>query len=304
MPGITKALKQILLSGSRVSGQSTASGVLTSRLTTLIALALFCGALAQVILRVLDTFAPPLPTQQNTSVQVSANKGMSYNLPRIQSANLFGTEKLSTQTVVKKTTLNIRVNGLLVNDVPAKSLAFLSLNGKQGVYRTGDAINGDDNILLESVSYEQIIIRHQGQLQKVPFKHREIAMKGITADDTVKQPVTTKSVATPLSQSTRDQLKAIRVSLQENPGLLGRYVSGQPYSKDGDLVGFRVRPGSDDTLFRKMGFITGDILLNVNDMSLFDSNNLSALSELLANAGEVDLEIERDGKVIRKTIRF
>ena len=125
-----------------------------SKTSTLLALILLCGALAQLVLQLLDHFAPPMPSSENEApaYSASARKAPSYDIASIQSANLFGSETLDTETaaVLEESSLDITVNGVLLSENTEKSMAFLRLNGEDGVYRKGDAINNDSNILLES----------------------------------------------------------------------------------------------------------------------------------------------------------
>ena len=270
-----------------------------SKASTLLALILFCGALAQLILKSLDHFAPPMPASEKIvpAYSASAKTAPTYDLASIQSANLFGSETLDTETAValEKSSLNIHVNGILLSEDSNRSMAFLRLNGEGGVYQKGDAINNDSNILLESVMDTQVVIRYRGQLQAVAYERREVSVSGLK----------TASPSPRVERlSSGAGLKEVRKSLKSNPSLISQYVTVIPYRQNGQIVGFRVQPGKNHSLFSELGLKPDDVLLSVNDLSLLVGENLPKLSTILTSAKSIDLEIERDGEVIHKTITF
>ena len=70
------------------------------------------------------------------------------------------------------------------------------------------------------------------------------------------------------------------------------------------MVGFRVQPGNNSSLFSELGLKPDDVLLSINDLSLLAGENLPKLSSILTSADSIDLEIQRGGEVIHKTITF
>ncbi len=277
--------------------QEKVSSDLINKATTTVALVVLCGVLAQLILQIVSQFAPSLPSTPSSSLTHSNAQPALYDIRQLKAANFFGpVAEEKQQTVVhKKSSLNIRVKGLIFSETSQKAMAFLSLNGKNGVYRIGDEINGNSNIVLESVNRNEVIIRHQGQSQSVSYRRKNIQISGLT-----KQPASTSAG----SDKTRQQLKALRVSLKSNPSLLGNYFDIQPYEKNGEVKGFRVNPGHDAALFKGLGLESNDVLLSINKLPLSDRNNWTQLGGLLAGADSLNLELERSGKVVHKTIVF
>ncbi|MGI9276987.1 MAG: type II secretion system protein GspC [Endozoicomonas sp.] len=271
-----------------------------SKTSTLLALVLLCGAIAQLILQLLDFFAPPMPTSDKaaSAYSASAKKAPAYDLASIQSANLFGSETLDTETaaVLEESSLDIQVNGVLLSEDSEKSMAFLRLNGEDGVYQKGDAVNNDSNILLESVRDSQVVIRYRGQLQAVAYERREVSVSGLKTTSSSPRKVERRSSGA--------GLKEVRKSLKSNPSLISQYVTAIPHRQNGQMVGFRVQPGKDSSLFGQLGLKPDDVLLSINDLSLLAGENLPKLSSILTSAKSIDLEIERDGEVIHKTITF
>ncbi|MGB5305819.1 MAG: PDZ domain-containing protein, partial [Gammaproteobacteria bacterium] len=99
------------------------------------------------------------------------------------------------------------------------------------------------------------------------------------------------------SASSTQRLQNIRQQLQQNPKTLFGLVRAQPKrGAGGKMVGYTLNPGREPELFQEMGLLAGDVVTQVNDISLDNvANGARALKS--AQSGEtVSVTILRNGQ--------
>jgi general secretion pathway protein C len=72
-------------------------------------------------------------------------------------------------------------------------------------------------------------------------------------------------------------------------------VRVQPYSKNGKLEGYRIRPGKDRRLLSKFGLRSGDVVKSVNGVPLDNPIKALEIMKQLSTATSVTVDIERNG---------
>jgi general secretion pathway protein C len=86
-----------------------------------------------------------------------------------------------------------------------------------------------------------------------------------------------------------------RDALVNDPNSMMGLVNVRPYQKDGQLLGYRIRPGRDRSLLRRFGLRSGDIVTSVNGVPM--NNPIKALEVLrdLSSASQLTVDIQRNG---------
>jgi general secretion pathway protein C len=174
------------------------------------------------------------------------------------------------EDAARETTLDLKLFGVRA-DVEAGrddrgSAIIRTADKKQGAYRLGDTVM--DGVTLKRILPDRVVISHRGVLENL-FLDEEA-----------------------------QTLIAAAGKPDATAGGAARFmaaVKAQPRITGGGIDGFVLNPGKDKTLFSKMGFAPGDVLVAVNGSRLSSVERVDALKENLRNAQSVRLEIERDG---------
>ncbi|MEZ5447902.1 MAG: PDZ domain-containing protein [Thiolinea sp.] len=91
--------------------------------------------------------------------------------------------------------------------------------------------------------------------------------------------------------------------MNNNINLL-KVVRPSPARKDGQLIGFRVRPGTVPALFQQTGLRNGDIVTAINGMPLNSNNASRQAMQNLATSSGATLTVERAGQQTTVQISF
>lgn len=92
------------------------------------------------------------------------------------------------------------------------------------------------------------------------------------------------------------KIQEYRQTLAANPLGLMNTVRAYAVKRDGQLYGYRLRPGTDRALLGQVGLRSGDILLSLNGLPVSDGTNLPNIMAQLRDQTEMLLELERGGQ--------
>lgn len=214
------------------------------------------------------------------------------------------------------------------------AVAVIESAGKQSVVRVGDSIEGNGAVL-DQVMADQIILTWKGKQEVLKMQH---AYQGgavvMHASMNTSVPVSAP-VPTPLSSAVNhnDEVQppppvkaAMDVGLPANTSGVPAAVDGgasgtqslgefrnavlnnnmrllevirpSPVRENGQLIGFRVSPGSNLALFQQTGLQSGDIVTAVNGMKLDSPANGMQALQGLADAASANLTVKRGGEEI------
>lgn len=101
-----------------------------------------------------------------------------------------------------------------------------------------------------------------------------------------------------------DEVREFRGRLRDDPGSLSGIFRASPVREDGEVRGYRVRPGSEEELFRRFGFEAGDIITEVNGTPLDSPRRGMDLMNQLGEADTLSVVVERDGQRQRIEMRL
>ncbi|HFC54292.1 MAG TPA: type II secretion system protein GspC [Gammaproteobacteria bacterium] len=96
------------------------------------------------------------------------------------------------------------------------------------------------------------------------------------------------------------ELRDYRDKMLSNPQELVGLIRTRPVKKGGEIKGFKLFPGRDRALFKRLGLRSGDVIVSVNGMELNDPASGLALLSQLSSATEVSVVLERRGQ--RQTV--
>ncbi len=199
----------------------------------------------------------------------------------------------------------------------------------------------EQKVFIHSVSAEKVVISNHGQLEDFSLPKRlGFNTKGgpaIAANTSLNNPPASASTAirsrarTPNnfmlnggitavppsprpmrmakpSQSTAFSIKNIsefRDKVMADPSKLMEIATAQPYSKNGQVLGFRLRPGKNRRAFRQLGLRNGDIVKDVNGIALDSLEKGIMLMSELAGASELSITVLRGRREVQlPTLHF
>ena len=238
-----------------------------------------------------DSSALPMPTQRVNPA--AAQKRTDYS--HISQAHLFGIYQQSAATPQTQdapdTRLNLVLKGVLSAEPMSKASVIISLgkNGKEDMYSIGDQVA---SATLKEIYADRVILQRSGQLEtlRMPDEFNDdfiTRSAGSEQPDDSSTQIDTSSPGAALSD--------IREEILANPTSFGKYAIPVPYKKNGRLIGYRLTPQGDRTLFDVVGLDPQDVVIAVNGVQLDDpAEGLKALREL-QSASQVNITVLRNG---------
>lgn len=210
------------------------------------------------------------------------------------SKNLFGTaEKKQIKAIEKtnqknapKTQLNLTLVGIISASDPAYSSAIITYRGQQDSYFVDSQIDGT-SAKVTAIYADHLILDVNGNSQTLMLDGREYK-----ATNEVSQ-----TVPQIKSSHERKLVKLDRKAILRNPGKLTDYIRISPVRKDGNVLGYRVRPGRDRSVFEGAGLISGDIAIELNGVDLTDMQQAFTLMKEFPTMTEMSLTVNRNGQL-------
>jgi len=210
--------------------------------------------------------------------------------------------------VVPETKLNLKLRGVFASkDKDAARAIIADSRGDEDSYRIGSELPG--GAILSEIHPDRVILEHNGRFEtlKLPVESAEVGDSGSGGDSSMVSAPSFSPV--PDRNINRSNIESLSESTTDNAQLLGQYrnallndpnsvmglINVRPYQKDGQLVGYRLRPGKDRALLRRFGLRSGDIVTSVNGVPM--NNPVKALEVLrdLSTASQISVDVLRNG---------
>ncbi|MGB3727395.1 MAG: type II secretion system protein GspC [Glaciecola sp.] len=253
--------------------------------------------------------ASPTTTSKNVPVVATAPNSQSTrpNINKVLQLNLFGdaaakptVEPVAETTNAPETKLNLVLAGVVASSQSDLGAAIIAYRNQQNTYGIGDKIEGT-NVTLDRIYADRVIIKNRLtketlMLDGIDFEEaneRRLNAAQVNANSRQAEPVGPRP--------TRPNPKALqdaRAKLAESPDSFAEMISLSPHRIENELIGYRVSPGSNPSLFNSVGLKNGDIVVELNGLDLADlQQSLEALTEL-KQADSLQLEILRAGEFV------
>lgn len=97
--------------------------------------------------------------------------------------------------------------------------------------------------------------------------------------------------ATAVAQQLRDEAAA-------RPQVLENIAFASPYVQNGQFIGFRLRPGRDRELMRRLNLNSGDVITEVNGTRINNPMQGFAILREVLSADRINVRVLRDGTEI------
>lgn len=265
-----------------------------ANLLLVILLGLACARLFWLAWPVDDSLTPVTGNTQPASAANNDN----IKVDQIAAANLFGeqaslAEDAAAAEVINapETQLNLVLTGIVASSHGHDSRALIKdAKNEQKPYAVGDTVI--DNVKLHAIYSNRVILDRSGRYETLTLEQEKNAKKLAQKSSGTTSPGMARSLGQARAQILRDPSKA------------AQYLRIQPQRRSGKLVGYRIYPGSDRSLFQKAGLKPGELVTAINGQSLDNPSESLKLLGDLAQASSVSITLERGGQSRTMTVNF
>lgn len=259
---------------------------------------LICWQLAKAVWLLFPSPAPEgLPPVQATPRTAPAAAAGNVSIDRIVDAQLFGKVDadapvaLVEQEDAPDTQLSLELRGTVAASDERRALAIIAeRGGAERVYFIGDAVPG--GATLHAVHMDRVLLRRAGLLEALRLPRSE--------DLPQRQAAASRSAARPVVAPAR--AATLQEVVQSGAAALTEIIRPQPVFKDGQQQGYRVYPGRQRQQFAQLGLRPGDLITQINGMSLDDPARGMEIFRGLADATSVTVTVDRNGEIEMLTL--
>ncbi len=202
------------------------------------------------------------------------------------------------KVVPQKTKLNLKLKGIWLDDNNyQKSYVLINVSGKDKVYKLNDSISS--LAIIKDIYKNYITINRSGTIESLYLRANNNKLLAIVSNTNTNN----RSLKTNLSKNDMIELRKIHSQLKKNPWKLSQIMRINPYYKNGILQGFKIRPGREAVLFKKLGLQSGDVAYKINAKKLSFKNLTKVLSSVLNN-NTIIIDIYRKQTPLSLTLKL
>ncbi len=269
---------------SRASGRAS--------LPALVALVLAVALVLRIGWPLWVAFEPKPASGPVTAAAETGRVSAAPDLAALQSLRLFDAPAAAAATEpapALNTSLNLKLEGLILAGNPDESLAVIVSGAQRGSYHAGDSLPGGANIRVDSIARDHVVIDNRGQ--------REALWLYTGANRAAQAPAAAVAANPQLALPPGVDDRMIRTAAR-----LAEIISVMPEYSNGNLIGYRLAPGMRLKDFVNLGFEEGDIVTAANGIALNDVANLPKLYSLMDGASEVSFSLLRKGAPLERKV--
>lgn len=272
-----------------------------------------------------------------TAAPEADNSGLSLNLSSesqaidiasLQNSQLFGPRDASVPNSEQNTarllpsldttSLNLKLDGVIVANPPTQSMAMIVSNNGKGAYRIGDRLPAGNRVVVDQIFADRVILANNGRMETLWLYEQEASA---SSPARAGNSVFTNTLNTLLNNNQRtsaenstNQDELILADNYDPQALVNEYqerfqgnalaadfltfseiVKISPEYNNGQLLGYRLSPGEHLKEFVRLGFKTNDIVTQLNGVELDNIANLPGLFETMTTARVINVSLLREG---------
>ncbi len=268
------------------------------RALLLVILLWLCMSVAKLILVLLPKPQLPAPPPTVAGLQSGSigDPAPAINIQQLVSLNLFGkpgtgqvapppTEVLSLPEVnAQDTKLNLQLRGVLMSTDPKSARAIIASGSKQDLYAVDDVLPVGRNVKLAKVLAERVILSNAGKPESLwlydetnKSGHSSAVSYGSQAQPPVRRASSSFTIPPQNDNDMGDSdTSDLEDQVESVTGVknLTDVVKMSVERRDGQVVGYKIRPGREADLFTELGLEAGDIVTSINGIQLDSSNKV------------------------------
>lgn len=233
--------------------------------------------------------------KKTSPAEIEARRPLPFYQPIFES-QLFGQTPEASRVpepiqidTLKQTQLKLKLWGTVVGDDNRTYAVIEAERAGQNLYRTGDTIQ---NAVIKLILREKVVLHVNGRDEILDMEKQ---LAGISTNISHVQPAPSRA------QSIAFERSQIESAFQ-NPNQILQDIRVRPHFEKGKLDGLTITAIKPDSIFRKMGLISGDILTNFNGEPVVSMNDALKFYETIKTASTIKLDIKRRGQL--QTIEY
>ncbi len=216
-------------------------------------------------------------------------------------------EEPEPEAPVGETSLDLVLHGVVVQEDPAASIAFIGHEGTTQGYRPGDAVA--ERAILRGVAATQVVLEVDGALQTLSFPDPDGASDASAAAPALSGPDRLRELVAAQTrgdgeeppppepergppQTTQDHIGLWRERIRANPGEVLDRIGLIPTAE-----GYRIAEEHDSGV-GLAGLQAGDVVRSVNGQAVGDVDRDRRLFDEVAASGLARIEVQRGDRTI------
>lgn len=237
-----------------------------------------------------------------------------------EAAPVAETQQPATQGIendAADTQLNLILRGVLGSNEEKSGRAIIASGDRADVYAVGDTLPVGNNVTLAKVLDGRVIINNNGSFESLwLFKEDPNAPKLATS---FAGPAANNGMVTPGGYANPPYQQQPPLSVDKAPVVdsprfgadpaaaaasqtLADVVAMSIYRENGQVVGYKIRPGRNAEMFNSLGLQADDIVTAVNGVPLSSPGKIMEIYKSMGSATSANLEIRRGGSTVNLDI--
>lgn len=288
-----------------------------------------CFTLARVFWVLMPS--PTLPevstvTPRNAVLETKPSAKLNVDVEPLLTAELFGTldttapepeeveQPQEQYTVAGETSLNLTLRGVIKSSIAENSEAIIAHGREEHVYRIGDKLPVGNRVKLVQVESKRVILDNSGRKEALSLfddtdggnrnssrsasSGRSVSTARSRASSDDERP--SSRVSTPAHNN--DGAEPERSTLKQMPKSLADVIKFSIARQDGDIVGYKIRPGRNRDAFNSLGLKANDIVTDINGIALTDSGSITQVYREMRTATSAAVTLLRDGQSLQLNV--
>ena len=212
------------------------------------------------------------------------------------------------------TELSLVLRGVIGSNQDEATRAIIADGSQQEIYAPGDELPVRGKVTLEKILPLRVILSNNGRYESLWLYSDENLRQGLAVQPPLDDrpgrswegPEQTGKSSEPRSKEPpNSESVPEEEALEEASEQLGQRVGSQSladvvsmsiHREEGKIVGYRIRPDRDRSLFDSLGLETGDLVKAVNGAELSSPQRVMEIYRDLGDSSSASLLIERDGQ--------
>jgi general secretion pathway protein C len=275
-------------------------------------------SLARLFWLVFPTPAIPVATVAIPTAAVHADSNNSgVNIAQLKTLAIFGKAEAPKQeqpavieTQATVTQLNLILVGLIVSSDENSARAMIASGDKQDLYAVNAPLPVGNNVTLSKIMNDRVIINNNGQYESLWLYQNDPNAPPISQASA--PPVAAQQIIPPQATPYPSGRPGPELEMQSpqpdkgstDPGVaevsrnLSDVLAMSIQRENGQVIGYKIRPGRDAEKFKSLGLQTDDIVTAINGMPLTNPAKIMEVYKNMGNTTSASLEIKRGGSVI------
>ncbi|MCG5500730.1 type II secretion system protein GspC [Ectothiorhodospira lacustris] len=251
----------------------------------------------------------PLPVARDLPSAPPSVAPLSNEVPRLTAVadlQLFGhaetvIEAPAVPTEAPETRLRLTLKGVVASPEPALGVALIADDRQnERHYRVGAELPGSAR--LEQIFGDRVILSREGRFEMLRLPRETLDSAAVVPAVQSSQAGGTEPAPPLRDAGLAASLATRRDTWLQEPGQFMESIRVRPVMEQGAMKGFAVSPRRDPALFRQAGLRPGDVVTGINGTPISAVTDPQALMAELAQATEVRLDLERQGRAMSLTL--